>query len=171
VYRTYRICKNPWRQTIWRSIKARLDWRASPFHSSDDKTDEGHGVHFLERIRAYSLDGYTLFWMKKGVVEPWMPADRWETPPSREVKYSPETELFLWIARIVDKIECEGRLKDSKTEGTRHNPYREAILDDVCMKAFGSKHPHNSGYPFRTGPWWPVRLLVALRADQTMRDL
>ena len=95
---------------IWKSIKARLAGRASPFRSSDDHTAEGHGLHSLERIRNYALDGYTLFWMKKGVVEPWFPVDRWETPSRNEVKESPEAEWFLWIARIVDKIEAEERM-------------------------------------------------------------
>ena len=72
-----------------------------------------------------------LFWMKKGVVDPWIPAGRWESPPRSEVKESPETEWFLWIARIVDNIEVEEQMDDFKTEGTRHNPYRERILNDI----------------------------------------
>ena len=48
-------------KTIWKSIKARLAWRASPFRSSDDHTAEGHGLHSLERIRNYAFHGYTLF--------------------------------------------------------------------------------------------------------------
>ena len=72
------------KQSIWRSTKARLAWRASPFRSSDDHTEEVHGVHSLERIRNYALDGYTPFWMKKGVVEPRIPADRWDTHPAEE---------------------------------------------------------------------------------------
>ena len=63
------------------------------------------------------------------------------TPPRNEVKDSPETEWFLWTADIVDEIEGEGRLEYFKTEGTKYNPYRETILDGVCMKAFGSNIP------------------------------
>jgi hypothetical protein len=102
-------------KTIWRSIKARLAWRASPFRSSDDHTAEGHGLHSLERITNYALDGYTPFRMKTGVVEPWIPADRWETPPRNEVKDSLETEWCLWIARIVDKIEVEIKLSPNRS--------------------------------------------------------
>ena len=61
------------------------------------------------------------------------------------VKDSPATEWFKWIAKIVNKIEDEGRLEEFKTEGTKYNPYREAILDDVCEQAFGSKHPTKEG--------------------------
>ena len=39
---------------IWRSIKARLAWRATPSCSFDDKTVEGYGVHALERIKGYA---------------------------------------------------------------------------------------------------------------------
>ena len=39
--------------------------------------------------------GTLLFWMKQGVVDPWIPADRWESPPRREAKESPETEWFF----------------------------------------------------------------------------
>ena len=47
--------------------------------------------------------------------------------------------------QIVDKIEVEERMDDFKAEDTRHNPYRERILDEVCMQAFGSKHPTKEG--------------------------
>ena len=62
--------------------------------------------------KEYALSGYTPFWMKKGVVDPWTPTDRWDTPPGEEAKDSLETEWFLWVAEIVDKIESEGRLDD-----------------------------------------------------------
>ena len=51
-------------------------------------------------------------------------------------------------AKIVGKIDDEGRLPEYKTEGTKYNPYREAILDDVCERAFGSKHPAKEGVCF-----------------------
>ena len=54
----------------------------------------------------------------------------------------------MWIARVVDKIEDESRLGEFKTEGMRHNPYREAILYSVCDQAFGSKHPSKEGVFF-----------------------
>ena len=156
-------------KTIWKSIKARLAWRAPPFRSSDDHSAQGHGLHFLERIKDYALDGYTPLWTKKGVVDLWILADRWESPPRREVKESPETEWFLWIARIVDKIEVEERMDDFKTEGTRHNPYKERILDDVCTQAFGSKHPTKKGYALCTVQSLPVCSLEALRAERILR--
>ena len=79
--------------------------------------------------------------MKKGAVEPWCPVDRWESPPRSDVKESEESEWFLWIARVVDRIEAEGRMKDFKSEGAKPNPSRDAILDQVCVEAFGSKYP------------------------------
>ena len=96
-------------KTIWRSIKARLAWRETPKRAPDDDTPEGRGEHSMARITSYALDGYTPFWMKKGVVDPWNPVDRWETLPISEVKDSFETEWFLWIARIVDRIEAQGK--------------------------------------------------------------
>ena len=70
-------------KTIWRSIKARLPWRATPSRSPYDYTDEGYGVHSFERIANYALYGYTPFLMKKGVVDPWYPKDKWATPQKR----------------------------------------------------------------------------------------
>ena len=102
----------------------------------------------FERIANYALDGYTPFWMKKGVVDPWYPNGRWDTLPRSAVKDSPETEWFLGIARVVDKIEKEGRMEHFKVEGSKLNPYREKILDDVCMHAFGTTHPPKKGIPF-----------------------
>ena len=37
-------------KTIWRSIKTRLAWRATPSRSPYDHTVEGYGVHSFERI-------------------------------------------------------------------------------------------------------------------------
>ena len=125
-------------KTIWRSIKARLAWRETPERAPDDDTPEGKGTLSVERVIAYALDGYTPFWMKRGVVDPWNPTDRWDTLPRAAVKDSPKTEWFLWIARIVDRIEDEGRTQDFKAEGAKLNPYREKILDEVCTEAFGS---------------------------------
>ena len=89
--------------------------------------------------------------MKKGAVEPWCPVDRWESPPRSDVKESEESEWFLWIARVVDRIEAEGRMKDFKSEGAKPNPYRDAILDQVCVEAFGSKYPTKENVYFQHG--------------------
>ena len=61
--------------------------------------------------------------MKKGVVEP---VNRWDTLPRSAVKYSPETERFLWIARVVDLFEDEGRMKYFKAEGSKYNPIQRS---------------------------------------------
>ena len=66
--------------------------------------------------------------MKKGVVEPWYPTDRWDNLPRSAVKDSPETERFLWIALVVDTIEKE---EDFKVEGSKLNPYHENFIDDI----------------------------------------
>ena len=94
--------------------------------------------------------------MKKGVVDPWYPTDRWDTLPRSAVKDSPEAEWFLWIARLVDRIEAEGRLRDFKAEGATPNSYREAILDEVCLEAFGSKHPTKEMYISSMALWLPA---------------
>jgi hypothetical protein len=77
--------------------------------------------------------------------------DRWDTPPTSEVKDIPEAEWFLWIAQIVDKIEDEGKMKYFKGEGGVYNPYREKVLDYVCTEAFGSKSPTKEGVYFSHG--------------------
>ena len=103
------------------------------------------------------------------MVEPWIPADRWETPPRSEVKESPETEWFLWIDRIVYKIEVEGRMDDFKTEGTRHYPYYGGrFIDDVCMHAFGSKLPTKEGVFLSHGT---VIARMFARGTQSRADL
>ena len=105
--------------------------------------------------------------MKKGVAEPWYPVNRWDTLPRSAVKDSLETERFLWIARVVDRIEAEGRMKDFKAEGPKHNPYREAILDEVCTEAFGSTHPTKEKVFSSTARSLPACLREALRAELT----
>ena len=69
-----------------------------PKRARDDQSEEGRGTHTLERIKKYAADGYTLFWMQKGVVDPWYPRSRWATPSRDEVYDLLETEWFLWLA-------------------------------------------------------------------------
>ena len=57
----------------------------------------------------YDQDGYNPFWMQKGAVDSWVPKDRSDTPSSKLVKDTPETEWFMWIAGIIDEIEDVGR--------------------------------------------------------------
>ena len=80
-------------KTIWRSIKARLAWRETPERASDDNAPEGRGELSVERTITYALDGYTPFWMKKGVVELWYLVNRWDTLPRSAVKESPENRM------------------------------------------------------------------------------
>ena len=97
---SYLPCALRWQKTIWRSIKARLAWRETPERAPDDDTLEGKGILTVERIISYALDGYTPFWMKKGVAAAWYPRNRWETPSRDEVIYQPEAEWYLWLAEI-----------------------------------------------------------------------
>ena len=52
--------------------------------------------------------------MKKGAVEPWIPADRWNTPPRNKVKDSPATEWCLWIAHTVAQSRAKAGLNISR---------------------------------------------------------
>ena len=42
-------------------------------------------------------------------------------------------------------------MQDFKAERSKPNPYREKILDEVCMEAFGSTHPTKEGVFFNHG--------------------
>ena len=97
---------------VWKGIKARLAWRETPTRARDDKTPESRGTFSMERIRKYAQDGDVPFWMQKGVVDPWVPKNRWDTPSRKEVKDTPETERCMWIAGIIDEIERAGRMMD-----------------------------------------------------------
>jgi len=152
-------------KTIWRSIKARLAWRETPERAQDDTTPEGRGIHSMERIISYALDGYTPFWMKKGVVDPWNPTVRWDTLPRGAVKDSPETEWFLWIARVVDRIEDEGRMNDFKAEGKKSNPYREKILEKCVLKPSARHTQRRRESSISTALLSHVCLPGALRAE------
>ena len=80
---------------VWRGIEARLAWRENPRRSPHDKTVDGRGVFPMERIRKYVADGYAPFWMQKGIVDPWVPIDRWDTPSRMVAKDTPETAWFM----------------------------------------------------------------------------
>ena len=103
-------------KTIWKSIQARLAWRETPTRALDDKTRERRGQYTLERIINYAKDGYVPFWMQKGAVDPWVPKARWDTPSRKQVKDTPKTEWFMWIAGVIDEIERVGRVQDFKAE-------------------------------------------------------
>ncbi|MFM7981872.1 MAG: hypothetical protein ACKPKO_21390, partial [Candidatus Fonsibacter sp.] len=91
------------------------------------------------------------FWLQKGVVPSWAPGNRWECPSYKMVYDLPETEWYLWLARIVDGMEKSGQMLKFKTLGNQHNPYREQILDFTCMEAFGSKYPTKEGVYWKQG--------------------
>ena len=97
-------------KSIWKANKARLKWRAAPQREADNNNTDGRGEHSMERIIGYAKDGYTPFWMQKGAVPSWLPTDSWDTPSREDVTSAPEAELFLWLARIVDDIEADGKM-------------------------------------------------------------
>ena len=78
---------------------------------------------------------------KKGLVEPWSPSDRWESPPYSAIKDSPESELIVWLAKQVDEIEWSGNTNKMWTEGGSSNRYRDGILDETCFHFFGKRDP------------------------------
>ena len=130
---------------FWKRIQARLAWRETPARAPGDQTNEGRGTYTMERIVKYAQDGYVPFWMQKGAVDPWAPEEnRWDTLSRNQVKDTPETEWFIWIAGIVDDIENDGRVLDFKAEGAKPNPYRDSIVDRVRLQAFKSKNPTRS---------------------------
>ncbi|MFM7978101.1 MAG: hypothetical protein ACKPKO_02200, partial [Candidatus Fonsibacter sp.] len=45
----------------------------------------------------------------------------------------------------MDDMEAERRMEEFKAEGLAFNSYREHILDDACMEAFGSTIPTKEG--------------------------
>ena len=92
-------------KTIWKFIKCCLARRETPRRARDDHTQESRGTCTLERIKKYAVDGYTPFWMQRGVVDPWYPRNRWRTPTRKEVHDLPETEWLMRIAELVDRIE------------------------------------------------------------------
>ena len=81
-----------------------MHWRKKPAREPDDHTPDGRGFLPMERIVDYVANRCDPFRMKKGVVDPWYPVNKWDTLPRSLVKYSPEAEWFLWIARIVDHM-------------------------------------------------------------------
>ncbi|MFM7986078.1 MAG: hypothetical protein ACKPKO_42870, partial [Candidatus Fonsibacter sp.] len=107
--------------------------------------EEGEGTHSPQRICDYAQAGYTPFWMQKCVAKQWYLVDRWETPVYDDVFDMPETDWYLWPARLVDDIEKEGRMYDFKSEGKAFNPYRERIIAFACSEAFGTTHPTKEG--------------------------
>ncbi|MFM7989594.1 MAG: hypothetical protein ACKPKO_60795, partial [Candidatus Fonsibacter sp.] len=48
-------------------------------------------------------------YFKKGLVDPWIPSDRWECQPYSACKDLPGSDIMVWVAKIVDQIEMEGK--------------------------------------------------------------
>ena len=139
-------------KAIFRSIKHRLAWRALPERAADDISAEGAGTHSMERIKQYAAAGYLPYWMQKGAAPPWEPVDRWDTLPRNKVNDLPETEWATWLDGIVDDIEDSGMMNDFKVVDNKYNSYREAIVDRVCIEAFGTKYPTKEGVFRNHGP-------------------
>ena len=84
--------------------------------------------------------------MKKKVVPPWTPKDRWDELDRYLVNFQEpgEADWHLWIARMFDKNVAQGRMRDFKTDppvaGTVHNEHRARILDGARMEACGETH-------------------------------
>ena len=113
----------------------------NPLRAFDDNAPEGHGTYPTSRIIKYAADGCAPFWMQKGVVEPWIPNDRWDTPSRDSVRDTPETAWFMWFAPIVDEIYESGHMYDMKAEAGVSNSYRDAMIYRICWAAFGTTNP------------------------------
>ncbi|MFM7979137.1 MAG: hypothetical protein ACKPKO_07450, partial [Candidatus Fonsibacter sp.] len=121
-------------------IKDRLKWRPYPKRRGTD-ADEGGDLYTMDKIREYARDSYTPFYFKKGLVEPWKPANRWEYPPYTAIKDSPESEIMIWLANQVDDIEWAGKTDSVWTTGGALNPFRDMIIDETCIHFFGTRDP------------------------------
>ena len=138
--------------SLFRSIRHRLAWRALPQRAADDRSAEGAGTHCMERIKQDAFAGYLPYWMQKGAALPWDPIDRWDTLPRDMVNDLPETEWSMWLAGIVDQIENAGRMNDFKVVDNKYNSFREAIVGKVCFEVFGSKYPTKESVFINQGP-------------------
>ncbi|MFM7982249.1 MAG: hypothetical protein ACKPKO_23310, partial [Candidatus Fonsibacter sp.] len=67
------------------------------------------------------------------MVDSWVPKDRWDCPPYSAVKDSPEFGCMVWIAEKVDSIEAAGRTSDMWATLGKFNPYREEMLNEICV--------------------------------------
>ena len=105
--------------------------------------------------------------MQKGGGPPWDPIDRWDTLPRNLVNDLPETERAVWLAGIVDEIEDAGRMNDFKVIGNKPNAFREAIVDKVCVQAFGIKYLLKRVCSSTTAQWSHACSQRALRGVRT----
>ena len=78
-------------------------------------------------------------------MEPWYPEDGWDTPPRSAIKESPETEWFMWIARVVDKIEDEATLRPRAQNPTRTE---RGSLTMSVSRLLGLRILQKKGIPF-----------------------
>ncbi|MFM7978825.1 MAG: hypothetical protein ACKPKO_05870, partial [Candidatus Fonsibacter sp.] len=121
-------------------IKDRLKWRPYPMRRSSD-TEEGGDLYSMDKIRELAQEGYAPFFLKKGLVDPWVPIDRWHCPAYAGCKDLPGSDVMIEVAKIVDVIELQGKTDLMWTQDGQSNSYRDDIRDKICMKFFGSTDP------------------------------
>ncbi|MFM7979476.1 MAG: hypothetical protein ACKPKO_09190, partial [Candidatus Fonsibacter sp.] len=94
-------------KTVLKVIKDRRRWRPYPTRRSGDQA-EGRDLYTMDKIREFAQEGYAPFF-KKGLVDPRIPSNRWECPPYSAVKDLPGSDVMIWLAKVVDQVELEGK--------------------------------------------------------------
>ncbi|MFM7985787.1 MAG: hypothetical protein ACKPKO_41380, partial [Candidatus Fonsibacter sp.] len=89
-------------------IKDRRKWRPYPTRRSGEPA-EGGDLYTMEKIREFAQEGYAPFFFNKGLVDPWIPSDRWDCPPYSACKDLPGSDIIVWVARVVDQIKFDGK--------------------------------------------------------------
>ena len=73
----------------------------------DGDPEEGGDLYTMEKIREFAQEGYAPFFLKKGLVDPWIPLDRWHCLAYTACKDLPGSDIMIWVAKLVDVIEMQ----------------------------------------------------------------
>ncbi|MFM7981528.1 MAG: hypothetical protein ACKPKO_19640, partial [Candidatus Fonsibacter sp.] len=82
-------------KTVLKVIKDRKKWRPFPMRR-DWGLEERDDLYTMDKIREFAQEGYTPFYFKKGLVDPWIPSDRSECPPYSACKDLPGSDIMIW---------------------------------------------------------------------------
>ncbi|MFM7979445.1 MAG: hypothetical protein ACKPKO_09035, partial [Candidatus Fonsibacter sp.] len=85
-------------KTVLKVIKDRKKWRPYPTRRDRD-VEEGGDMYTMEKIREFAREGYAPFFFKKGLVDPWIPLDRWHCLAYTACKDLPGSDIMIWVAK------------------------------------------------------------------------
>ncbi|MFM7990415.1 MAG: hypothetical protein ACKPKO_64970, partial [Candidatus Fonsibacter sp.] len=111
-------------------IKDRKKWRPYPMRRDGDP-EEGGDTYTMEKIRELAQEGYAPFFLKKGLVEPWAPLDRWHCLVYTACKDLPGSDIMIWVAKLVDVIELQRKTDLMWSVEGQSTSYRDDILDKI----------------------------------------